>query len=95
MALHYIRPEREERAMTRTELARKVEVSIASLSPIEREPENPPRDHRVTALVGALAIPSDDLFAVARRLPPDLRAHTHDVMGVYRRQTAPRGRDEI
>jgi predicted transcriptional regulator len=40
---HYIRCEREGQAMTLTELARRVEVSIAYLSRIERERENPPR----------------------------------------------------
>ena len=76
--------------MTLTELARKVEVSIAYLSRIERERENPPPDHLITALAGALGLPLDDLFAVARRLPPDLRARTHDVIGVYRRQAGRR-----
>ena len=40
----YIRREREGRDMTLTELARRVEVSIADLSRIERERENPPPD---------------------------------------------------
>jgi len=38
----YIRREREGQEMTLTELARQVEVSIAYLSRIERERENPP-----------------------------------------------------
>jgi hypothetical protein len=40
--------------MTLTELARRVEISIAYLSRIERERENPPPDH----LLSALAAPS-------------------------------------
>ena len=70
----YIRREREERDMTLTELARRVEVSIADLSQIERERENPPPDRLVSALASALGLPTDDLFAAARRLPPDMRA---------------------
>ena len=88
----YIRREREGREMTLTELARRVEVSIAYLSRIERERENPPPDRLVSALAGALDLPPDNLFAAARRLPPDLRARTEDVIAVYRRQTAGRGR---
>ena len=43
---HYIRRQREERDMTLTELARRLEISIAYLSRIERERENPPPDYR-------------------------------------------------
>ena len=41
---HYLRRQREERDMTLTELARRVEISIAYLSRIERE-RDPPPDH--------------------------------------------------
>jgi transcriptional regulator with XRE-family HTH domain len=85
---YYIRRRREDRDMTLTELARRLDISIAYLSRIERERENPPPDHLISALAGALSIPPDDLFAAARRLPPDLRARTDDVIAVYRQQTA-------
>jgi len=88
----FIRRVREERAMTLTELARRVEVSIAYLSRIERERENPPPDRLMTALARALGLPVDDVFAAARRLPPDLRARTDDVIAVYRQQAAGRSR---
>jgi len=87
-----IRRAREEREMTLTELARRVEVSIAYLSRIERERENPPPDRLVSALARALGLPADSLFAAARRLPPDLRARTEDVIAVYRQQSAGSGR---
>jgi len=90
---HYVHREREGQEMTLTELARRVEISIAYLSRIERGRENPPPDRLVSALAGALGLPPDALFAAARRLPPDLRARTDDVIAGYRQQTARRGRE--
>ena len=89
---HYLRREREGRDMTLTELARRVDVSIAYLSRIERERENPPPDHLISALAGALGLPPDDVFAAARRLPPDLRARTDQVIALYRQQAGGRRR---
>ncbi len=89
---NYIRRQREDRELTLTEVARQLEISIAYLSRIERERENPPPDRLISALAGALNLPPDDLFAAARRLPPDLRARTEDVIAVYRAQIARRRR---
>lgn len=86
----FIRRVREERALTITEVARRLDISIAYLSRIERERENPPPDRLLKALARALDLPVDDVFAAAQRLPPDLRARTNDVIAVYRRQ-APGG----
>lgn len=88
----YLRREREEREMTLTELARRVDISIAYLSRIERERENPPPDRLMTALARALDLPTDEVFAAARRLPPDLRSRTEDVIAVYRQQAVGRTR---
>ena len=86
----HVRRIREERGLTITEVARRVDISIAYLSRIERERENPPPDKLMKALARALDLPADDLFAAARRLPPDLRPRTDDVIAVYRRQYADR-----
>ncbi len=82
----YLRRERERREVTLTELARRAEISIAYLSRIERDRENAPPDHLITAFAKVLLMPPDELFAAARRLPPDLRARADDVIAVYRQQ---------
>jgi transcriptional regulator with XRE-family HTH domain len=84
----YLRETREDRAITLTELARRIQISIPYLSRIERERENPPPDHLLAALAEALDVPRDQLFARAQRLPPELRARTGDVIASYRAQQA-------
>jgi HTH-type transcriptional regulator, competence development regulator len=76
--------------MMLTELAGRVEISIAYLSRIERERENPPPDRLISALAGALSLPLDELFAAARRLPPDLLSRIDNVIAVYRLHAAGR-----
>lgn len=63
-----IRREREAQEMTLCELARQIGISIAYLSRIERERENPPPDRLVAALADALGLSQDELFAAARRV---------------------------
>ncbi len=87
-----VRSSRKALDITVTELARQVDISIAYLSRIERDRENPPPDRLVTALAKALGLPPDQLFAAASRLPPDLRAQAGHVIAFYRRQTTRTGR---
>ncbi len=84
----YLRETREDRDITLTELARRIQVSIPYLSRIERERENPPPDRLLISIADALDVPRDQLFARAQRLPPDLRARTSDVIASYRAQQA-------
>jgi HTH-type transcriptional regulator, competence development regulator len=88
----FIRLQRERREMTLAELAREIGISIPYLSRIERERENPPPDHLVSALAAALGLPADDTFAAARRLPPDLRSRANEVIAVYRRGSGSLGK---
>jgi transcriptional regulator with XRE-family HTH domain len=88
----YIRRVREQRALTVTEVAKRLDISIAYLSRIEREREKPPPDRLMTALARALDLPTDEVFAAAKRLPPDLRSRTEDVIAVYRKQAVGRTR---
>jgi transcriptional regulator with XRE-family HTH domain len=86
----YIRRVREGRGLTITEVAGRLDISIGYLSRMERDRENPPPDKLMKALARALDLPADDLYAVARRLPPDMRPRTNDVIAVYRREYADR-----
>jgi transcriptional regulator with XRE-family HTH domain len=86
----YIRRVREERALTITEVARQLDISIGYLSRMERDRENPPPDKLMKALARALDLPADDLFTAARRLPPDMKPRMGDVIAVYRREYAER-----
>ena len=51
----YIRRAREERALTLTEVARRLDISIAYLSRIEREREKPPPDRLIRRMTDGLA----------------------------------------
>lgn len=65
----YIRRAREQRALTLIEVASELEISIAYLSRIERDKEQPRPDALITSLARALDLPTDDVFAAARRSP--------------------------
>lgn len=84
----FIRHIREDRGMTLTELAARVDVSIPYLSRIERERENPPPDYLLIRIADALHLPHDQAFAAAGRLPPDLQPRTGELIRMYRAHVA-------
>jgi HTH-type transcriptional regulator, competence development regulator len=86
----FIRSRREARGMTVTALAEQIGVSLGYASRIERERENPPPDHLILRLATVLQLPTDELFARAQRLPPDMRPHAGDVIEIYRQQVGGR-----
>jgi HTH-type transcriptional regulator, competence development regulator len=81
----FIRERRNERGLTLLDVAAEIDVSIPYLSRIERDRENPPRDELIRRLAEVLAIPEDEAFAAARRLPPDLQGRASEVFALYRR----------
>lgn len=83
-----IRDSRSSTGMTLAELAAEIELSIAYLSRIERDRENPPRDDLIRKIAAALGLPEDEAFAAARRLPPDLQDKAGEVIAAYRRFAA-------
>lgn len=80
-----IRTRRQECERSLRDLATAVGISVAYLSRIERDREKPPRDDLIRRLAETLQIKEDDAFAMARRLPPDLRNQAAEVFAVYRR----------
>lgn len=81
----FIREHRNARGLTLTAVAAEVGLSVAYLSRIERDRENPPRDELVRRLAQVLGLPEDAVFAAARRLPPDLQERAGEVFAAYRR----------
>ena len=80
-----LRTRRNERGLTLEDVAIQLGLSVPHLSRIERDRENPPRDEIIEKLAEIIRIPADDLFAEARRLPPDLKPHAGKVFAAYRR----------
>jgi transcriptional regulator with XRE-family HTH domain len=80
-----LRTRRNERGLTLEDVAVRVELSVPHLSRIERDRENPPRDEIIERLAEIIGIPADDLFAEARRLPPDLKEPAGEVFALCRR----------
>jgi transcriptional regulator with XRE-family HTH domain len=80
-----LRTRRNERGLTLEEVAIRIDLSVPHLSRIERDRENPPRDEIIEKLAQIIGIPADDLFAEARRLPPDLKEAAGEVFALYRR----------
>lgn len=82
-----VRDRREELGRTLSEVSAEIGISIAYLSRIERDRENPPRDELIGRIARAIRMPVDEAFAAARRLPPDLQGRAGDVIAAYRRQS--------
>ena len=81
----YLRQKREERELTLVELAQRLGISVAYISRIERDRENAPKDELIQKFCKALRLDPDEAYAEARRLPPDLRNHAHEVIAAYRK----------
>jgi len=81
----FIRERRNQRGLTLLDVAAALEISVPYLSRIERDRERVPRDELIERLAQILDIPEDEVFAAARRLPPDLQSRASEVFALYRR----------
>jgi len=73
-----LRELRQAKGMTQGELAQKTAISSTYVSKLETGVVSPPRQKIILALVKALGVDEseqDELFGLARKMPPDLLAH--------------------
>ncbi len=81
----YIRSKREAEGMQMKELCKRLDISMAYWSRIERDMEYPPKDDLIQRAAEVLNLPLDEAFTQAQRLPPDLRGAMPAVVAAYRR----------
>jgi len=83
----FIRLHREAKGMPMNEFARRLEISPAYWSRIERDRENAPKDELIIKAAVILGVSVDDAFIEASRLPPDLQTEVGNVVRMYRKQS--------
>ena len=82
----YIRTKREEARLSLTDFARRIDISPAYWSRIEREMEKAPKDELIVKAAEVLGLDVDELFIEASRLPPDMQRDVAGVVQAYRRR---------
>ena len=80
-----VRARRIAERISLNEIAKRISVSPAYWSRVERELANPPSDKHVQRAAAILGVRMDELFIAAGRLPPDMRADLKRVVRFYRK----------
>src|SRR6266540_2667782 len=80
----WIRTRREAAGITLNDFSRRLDISPAYWSRIEREMEKPPKDELIEKAVRALALSLDQAFIRARRFPPDMQRDIATAVHAYR-----------
>ena len=81
----FIREKREQAGEPMNEFARRLGISPAYWSRIERELEKAPKDELITKAAEALGLNPDEAFIEASRLPPDMQKDVSTVVRLYRK----------
>lgn len=68
----FVRREREAREIGLREMAKKIGVSPTYLSKVERDEFTPPTEDKVRAIAQIIECDTDELLALAGRMPSDL-----------------------
>ena len=82
----FIRQKREEAEIPLNDFARRIGISPAYWSRIERNMEKPPKDDLITKAAQQLGLDMDEVFVQANRLPPELQKNLGDVVLAYRKR---------
>ena len=80
----WVRAEREKQDIALNEFARRLSISPAYWSRIEREMEHPPKDELIEKAVAILGLPLDQAFIQAQRFPPDMKRDLPTAVRAYR-----------
>ena len=84
----WIRVQREKAGLGLNEMARKLGISPAYWSRIERGREKAPKDELIMAACKMLSLDTDSAFLEAKRMPPDMQRDLGRVVVAYRRLRA-------
>ena len=87
----FIRQKREEAGIPLNDFARRIGISPAYWSRIERNMEKPPKDDLITKAAQELHLDLDEVFVHANRLPPELQKNLGDVVLAYRKRPKTEG----
>ncbi len=82
----FIKQKREEAEIPLNDFARRIGISPAYWSRIERNMEKPPKDDLITKAAQELHLDLDEVFVQANRLPPELQKNLGDVVLAYRKR---------
>jgi HTH-type transcriptional regulator, competence development regulator len=81
----WIRTERERAGVTLNDFSRRLEISPAYWSRIEREMEKAPKDELILKACAILGLSMDNGFIKAQRLPPDIQKDLPTAVRAYRK----------
>lgn len=84
----YIRKKREAQTIALNDFARKLDISPAYWSRIEREMEKAPKDDLIKKAAKLLGEDPDEAFIKAKRFPPDMQKDVGTVVRMYRQKHA-------
>ena len=87
----FIRQKREEAEIPLNDFARRIGISPAYWSRIERNMEKPPKDDLITKAAQQLGLDLDEVFVQANRLPPELQKNLGGVVLAYRKRPKTKG----
>lgn len=68
-----LRALRRSKGVTQRELAKEVGVDFSYISKLENDKMDPPAADTIVKICEMLEVPSDELFAVAKKVPTDVK----------------------